>query len=114
MTPRAFLLLPLFSILVGCGGNKLRLEGADAVSTSARTFVEKADAALDDAKARRAQANATMVASDPSCEPLARIQVYVPTEAEGPRAKNPPLCGPANCSATNRWISTCGRFRRRR
>jgi hypothetical protein len=92
MTLRLICTLISLLVLGGCAGNALRLEGAEAVSKSADAFVEKADAALEDAKARRALANATMVASDPTCEPLERINVYVPSAGNGRRARNVPLC----------------------
>lgn len=79
-------------LLTSCAGNALRVEGAEAVGESAAAFVDKAEAALEDAKERRKLASATLVASDISCEPLPQVQVYVPTgRRKGPKV-DLPLC----------------------
>ena len=88
---RATIFLLCAFTLADCGGTPLRIEGADAVATSADAFVKSANGALDDAKAKRAQANATLVASDISCDPLSRVNIYVPNGK--PRAPGrAPLC----------------------
>lgn len=85
---RLILLLAAASALGGCAGNALRVEGAAAVGRAAGVFTETASAALDDAKARRIEANAALVASDASCEPTATINVYVGDASAG----GTPLC----------------------
>jgi hypothetical protein len=73
-----------------CAGNALRVEAAADVHGAADTFVNDAHAALDDARVQRLQANAALVASDVSCEPLRRIVVQRRTG--GARRGRVPLC----------------------
>ncbi|MBV9932380.1 MAG: hypothetical protein JO013_15750 [Alphaproteobacteria bacterium] len=79
-------------MLGGCAGNALRVEAASEVKTKADRFVADANAALEEAKARRLRANAAVVASDPSCEPLAVIVVQTRTRRGKGRV---PLCAPS-------------------
>jgi hypothetical protein len=85
------LLTGMAALLVSaCAGNKLRVDAAADVQTASDALVTRATAALDEAKARRLQANAALVASDPSCEPLARIVVQRRTGRGG--GGKTPLC----------------------
>lgn len=77
--------------LAACAGNALRIEGADAVGKAATDFTESAISSLNEAKARRIEANSTLVASDPSCEPRASVNIYVRKEGTR-RAGSAPLC----------------------
>jgi hypothetical protein len=85
-------LFAIVLLLASCAGNTLRIEGADAVAVSADRFVTSANAALDDAKAKRAQANATLIASDVSCEPADRVNLYVPNGSSRRARGKAPLC----------------------
>lgn len=84
-----FMMCSILSILGGCAANTLRVEGAAAVGKAASAFTDSASTALASAKARRVEANATLVASDPSCEPLAKVNIYV---RMSPTATPAPLC----------------------
>lgn len=88
---RASMLLAAFLLfaLAGCAVNALRIEGAQAVGKASKDFTTSAVKALDDAKAQHVKAGAMLVASDPSCEALPRINMYERTD---PRVTLAPLC----------------------
>lgn len=93
--PRLNVVLSLcgFAMLAACATNALRVEGATAVGTAASNFTTSATAALDDARARRLQANATLVASDPSCQPYANVFLYIARPGvKQPAGPPAPLC----------------------
>jgi hypothetical protein len=74
-----------------CAGNRIRVDTASEVHTAAGAFVNDANSALNEARRRRLEANAALVASDPSCLPLERIVVQRRTGAP-PRRGRTPLC----------------------
>lgn len=81
----------------GCAGNAVRLDAARAVVSRSSEATEAARAYFEAIETRRAQAAAALVASDPSCLPLARIVIQIP---RGPTPRrSAPLCvgenGPA-------------------
>lgn len=93
---RLILTLAAASCLAGCAGNALRVEGAATVGRAAGSFTQAANAALDDAKVRRIEANAALVASDASCEPADSITIYMPDpDVSRPKATTQPVpfCG---------------------
>ena len=87
---RSVLGLLFLLCISACASNSLRIEGASAVGKAANTFSSAATQSLEQARAGRMAANAAVVASDPSCEPLTRISIYVPEP--GTLAENVPLC----------------------
>lgn len=87
----------LASLTVGCANNAVRLDATRTVIARSGDATEGARAYFEAIETRRAQAAAALVASDPSCLPLATIVIQIP---RGPTPRRPaPLCvgerGPA-------------------
>lgn len=78
--------------LGGCGVDALRVEGASDVATASTAVIGQANAALDQAKARRQRAYATLIASDPSCLPVSPLYMFVPLGPPTRGAPVAPLC----------------------
>jgi hypothetical protein len=79
--PRAYILL--FFLCSSCAINALRVERASKVAVASDAVVEQARQSLEEVKARRAEANLSLVASDPSCFPARKIWIRL-TPASGP------------------------------
>jgi len=70
-------------LLAACAINALRVERASKVAVASDAVVQQSREALEEVKARREQANISLVASDPSCFPAQKIWIRV-APAGGP------------------------------
>lgn len=82
-TARIYTLLVCALCLSACAGNRIRVDTANQVQTAAKAFVNDANRALNEAKQRRLESNAALVASDVSCLPLERVVVQRRRGASG-------------------------------
>ena len=100
MRSMSSLILALSSAMLtgGCAGNAVRLDTTRAVAARSGEATEAARVYFESIETRRAQAAAALVASAPSCLPLARIVIQIPRGPTPRRAA--PLCvgesGPAS------------------
>ncbi|MGB3722397.1 MAG: hypothetical protein WA979_06200 [Pacificimonas sp.] len=101
------MILAAAALLSACGGNRLSVEQAGRTAVLATEIGAQTGAILSEARARREEAFHNLVASDPSCDPVTPLYIFVPTgppviPEDGEPAVTPPLCAP---SATASWTS---------
>ncbi|HEX8446755.1 MAG TPA: hypothetical protein VF649_09085 [Sphingomonas sp.] len=82
------------ALLAGCAANRIRLDTARTVTATSTAATTAARSYFADVEARRMQAAAAIVASDPSCVPASPLLIQVP-DAVGDTPPAPLCVGPA-------------------